>query len=167
MAFSLGRAKEVQRREESGIDVPLKNELGEVETYVNEAGERVPSFIRMAGVNSDRYRRKKAQQDARKFDRKTLTQGKWNNDAMELAVACAITWGGVEEEEGSGRYVPFSAFNVEQVFKAAPWVLNDCTEAMEDAAGFLNRSSNQPANTSGEPLSLLNVGTMDLVSESI
>jgi hypothetical protein len=139
MAFKMSRAREVSQREDQGTEVPIKNELGEVETYIDANDETQTAVIIMAGKNSPRYRRKESEQNSRRIKANSLTEGKFKDDAQELTVACVIGWRGVEEDDGSA--VKCNEHNVLQVFKAAPWVYDDCVEAMNSPVRFTTSSS--------------------------
>lgn len=140
MGFNIGRARKVSEREDQGADVQVKDELGEKQYY--DVGEKKePVVIVMAGANSSRYRRKKEEQERRRLNNKSLTEGKFTSDAKELAVACTIGWRGIEDDDG--RPVECNEYNVNELFTAAPWVYNDCVEAMNDAARFSPSSSPQ------------------------
>lgn len=152
MAFNLSRAKDVAEREDEGTDVIVKSEIGVPETYVDERGQTQPSVIVMAGKHSRRYRRKKAEQDGRRMKPHALTEGKWTADAMELAVACVISWRGIEDTvNGETVPIPLNPVNAEAVFRAAPWVYDACVEAMEETARFLKPGSPQPPIISALP----------------
>jgi hypothetical protein len=148
MAFDINSTDEVAEREERGTRVIVKNELGVVQTYVDDSGNTVESYILIAGANSLRYKKKKAQQDLRKIERKTFVEGKWGDDQMELTVACTIEWNGIVAGGAPFRFTPH---NAAMLYGRAKWIYDAVVQAMEEPANFLQTSSNGPALTSGEP----------------
>lgn len=148
MGLDLSRGAEITEREDRGFKVPLKDELGKVETY-DEGGEKKPGYILVAGAHSSRYRRKKEALDRRKVDKNTFVEGKWTSDATELVIACVIDWRGVENK---GQPIDCTPHNVRAIFEAYPHMLRACDEAINEPANFLSPSSQQPKDTFG-PLS--------------
>jgi len=134
MALDLSRASDVAERHEKGVWVPVKDEAGKQDTYMDGNGQAQPSGILMAGAYSRRYRRKKEEQDRRKLDQRTFTEGKFSNDGMELVVACVLDWCGIEAD---GKPLDCTTHNARAVFEAYPWVYRACDEAVNEPANFL------------------------------
>jgi hypothetical protein len=138
MAFDLNAAKAVSDREEQGTLVKVFQEPGVLAMYTDENGNERPAWIRMAGKHSHRYRRKEAQQRARRLKADSLVEGKFHSDTEELAAACAIEWAGVV---GDGAATKCTEHNVVQFFRASSWNYDECVEAMNTPALFSPSSS--------------------------
>jgi len=136
--FDIAEAQQVAEQEDLGTPVPVKDVTGNERTYRAADGTVKQVVIWMAGLHSRRYRRKREQQKNRKMKRNTLTEGKFHDDTLELAAACAIRWDGIRF---NGQPVECNEHNALQLFKAASWVLDDCVEAMEDPALFFGSAS--------------------------
>lgn len=133
MALDLSQKDDVEQRHDRGVKVLIRGEFGDPDTYVDEAGQTQQSWVMMAGVYSRRYRRKKQEQENRKWDNSTLREGKFVSDGMELVCACTMEWGGFVY---NGEPLNCTPHNAQAIYKAFPWVYRQCDEAMNEPANF-------------------------------
>lgn len=130
------RANEAQREDE-GTRVHIKGLDGRP-MYHEAGGERRPVTITVAGTLSRRYRRVENGIRRRRIDPKALTGEQFYDDAVDKAVACTLAWDGFAMD---GQPIEPSEQNVRQVYLAAPEVLDQVTEAMQDHTRFFGSAS--------------------------
>jgi len=128
--MELQRIVAVTAREDEGVTIDIVHPENATEKFT----------MTVAGVNSDRFRKARAEQQRRwiKQKRNRQTPEEILKDDIEISAACLLRWDGLTD---GGQPVPFTPENIDIVLRHE-WVLKQVKEAMNDEAGFFaNRSS--------------------------
>ncbi len=136
--FVLSRAADVVALEDAGTVIPLRDETGTPMTY----GKEQPVTMTVAGSYSAAYRKAESAftQKLAKQKRSGVTVAEMlARRQMELTAACVLAWDGFTYD--GDKPLPLSVENVIAVFEAAQWIYDQAVEAVNDHAGFSQRSS--------------------------
>jgi hypothetical protein len=142
--FDLSVEQKAAAVEDDGTVVPILDREGRP-MYADEA-EKTPVTITVAGRYSAHYRRAEESIRKRPFKAKKLTSEVFYEDQVEKVVACTLAWEGFYAD---GKPFPLNRANAAALYQACPWVLDQVSEAMNDAANFSRGLSQKPPSTSG------------------
>lgn len=133
--FSLRAARDVSRREDRGVRVLLRDELGDSLMVKNAAGELEQAWALVAGKLSRRWREAEQAANDRMLKRRSLdlTAEQLERNECTKVAACVIEWNLTDD----GMPIPCDVHNIVTVLLAAPWVRRDFEKAMDDPSRFL------------------------------
>ena len=99
-------------------------------------GEPLDVKIKLAGVDSDYYKKELRKQQNKKFKKgfRKLSAEELEADTIELLVACTLDWEGVELE---GQALECNPENVRKIYKRFPWIREQVDNFINDRANFL------------------------------
>ena len=99
-------------------------------------GEPLDVKIKLAGVDSDYYKKELRKQQNRKFKKgfRKMSAEELEADTIELLVACTLDWEGVELE---GQALECNAENARKIYKRFPWIKEQVDNFINDRANFL------------------------------
>jgi hypothetical protein len=143
----------------SGFDLSslIRHDTLTVDILHPISGEPTGMRLEVAGMDSPRYRDatrtliEKSTASAPRAARqaKKAAPRDMEADALELLVACTVSWTGVVE---SGAAVPLTPDNARRLFTAHPWLRRQVDEAVGDRASFFEEKpsacSTSPATNS-------------------
>lgn len=135
--MDIGKSSEVEKREEQGTTVHLKDENGELQFYPEgvERAKQKPVTITVVGTYSKTFR--KARKDQRdknlKRGRVALTADSLEKQEIEVIASCITGWEGLTS--GTEEFV-FKTENAILLLTTAPWIREQVEEAMGDHQGF-------------------------------
>jgi len=142
--MEIARGKELAQAEETGTDVPVVDERGNVQ----KQEDGTPHTITVVGSLSKRYQTIKAKNRGRALNgatAKTLTDEEAGqqsfNQQTESVAECVVRWTAGAFTE-NGQPLEPSVANAIKVFRAFPWMQGKCETAMDDHARFFGASSN-------------------------
>ncbi|MCY1042712.1 hypothetical protein OV208_15415 [Corallococcus sp. bb12-1] len=116
-------------------------------------GKPTGMVVEVAGMDSQRYSEAtrsiidKATAGAPRTSRRARQEATrdMEADALELLVACTVSWTGVMER---GAEVPLTPENARRLYAAHPWLRRQVDEAVSDRASFFEE---KPSNSSASP----------------
>lgn len=122
--------------EDEGIDVPLKDVLGEPMT-VGSGESATPLVLRVAGAYSDRYRAAQKKLTNARIQAAKRGKGELDADALDdserlLEAACILAW----PFTSGGQPYPITAANWSTLLSKQPQWQAQVWAAMHDHAGF-------------------------------
>lgn len=143
----------------SGFDLStlIRHDTLTVDILHPVTGQPTGMQVEVASADSPRYRDatraiiEKATASAPRASRRARqeTPRDMEADALELLVACTVSWTGVME---GGAQVPLTPDNARRLFTAHPWLRRQVDEAVQDRASFFEErpsaSSTSPATNS-------------------
>jgi hypothetical protein len=131
----IGNAKSVAEREDEGTPVHIRNEAGELQ-YENDK----PVTITVAGSYSKTYRKAtEAQRDKSLKQRRSVPTGEQlSRQALEILASCIVSWEGFTSQ---GKPFGYSKENAIALLDSAPWIREQCEEALYDHASFFPKAS--------------------------
>jgi len=99
-------------------------------------GEPLDVRIKLAGIDSDYYKKELRKQQNKKFKKgfRKLSAEELEADTIELLVACTLDWEGVELE---GQALECNPENVRKIYKRFPWIKEQVDNFINDRANFL------------------------------
>ena len=99
-------------------------------------GEPLDVRIKLAGIDSDYYKKELRKQQNKKFKKgfRKLSAEELEADTIELLVACTLDWEGVELE---GQALECNPENVRKIYKRFPWIREQVDNFINDRANFL------------------------------
>ena len=136
--FDLDAQLELAKQEDEGTDVHIHGVDEEPLYYQGENGERQPVIIRVAGAHSQRYRRAEERIRKRKLKPNKFTGELIHTDNVEKVAECTLSWKGIH---AGGEPVEMTIPNARQIYKRAPWVLDQILEAMNEPTNFFVNGS--------------------------
>lgn len=125
--MDLSSFADLTKAQDDGIDVHI----------LDPRGNETDIVIRVAGPDSERQRRARAQvnnERLRSGRNKPLTTAEVEQMNIRVAVASVISWQNVTE---NGAPVEFSAEAATDIFKRYPFILEQINDAIGDRAGFI------------------------------
>ncbi len=128
--FSFAKAKAVTANEDKGTTVELVDEAEEPMTWQN--GDTIqPMTMTVTGNLGSRFR-----EAERELQKRMLKQRKmeWREQSAFVTAYCVTAWEGFTDD--TGKAVPCTLESVLEVFKAAPWLLNQMALAANDHTRF-------------------------------
>ncbi|NRD64761.1 hypothetical protein HRD49_23685 [Corallococcus exiguus] len=143
----------------SGFDLSslIRHDTLTVDILHPVTGQPTGMQVEVASADSPRYRDatraiiEKATASAPRASRRARQEAPrdMEADALELLVACAVSWSGVME---GGAQVPLTPDSARRLFTAHPWLRRQVDEAVQDRASFFEErasdSSTSPATNS-------------------
>jgi len=141
--FDLEKQAEQAKLEDKGIDVHIHG-VDEKPLFYEKDGQQFPVIINVSGAHSSQYRRVEQALRRRKLKPKNFTGELIYEDTIEKAAACTNGWEGFFI---NGKPIDPTPHNIKEVYKRAPWVLDQVTEAMHDHQSFFSNSSPTQSNT--------------------
>lgn len=141
LGFDITRAAEVALREDQGITVHVKNEMGEPLFY-QANGSVKPVTVRLVGTYSTIYRRAVEAQRRRQFQ--LMKQGAdlepehIDHHNLEVIASCMLGWDGFN---AGGESLAFSRENAMQLLQQVPWFRTQMEAAANNHARFFANAS--------------------------
>lgn len=134
--FDIDQQKTAAAQEDDGLDVHIQGVDGSPLFYRDSAGQKKPVIIRVAGSNSQKYRRIEEQLRKRKLRANMITGEALHSDQITKVVACTLHWEGFTSNADD---VPLTPRNARMVYERCPWVLDQLIEAMNDHESFFKK----------------------------
>ena len=99
-------------------------------------GEPLEVKIKLAGVDSDYYKKELRRQQNKRFKKgfRKMNAEELESETIELLVACTLDWEGVELE---GQTLECNPENVRKIYKQFPWIKEQVDNFINDRANFL------------------------------
>jgi len=99
-------------------------------------GEPLGIKIKVAGVDSDYYRKEMRRQQNKRLKKgiRTISAEELENEVIELLVACTLDWEGIEYE---GKVLECNKENARMIYKKFPWIREQVDNFINDRANFL------------------------------
>lgn len=139
--FDLSSVDQIAEAEDQGTIVHIHDVEERPMFYRDANGQEKPVTITVTGTQSRRYRSVEASIRRRKLKSRSLTGEALHADNIDRAAACTIAWEGILDH---GQPVECNRQNAARLYKAAPWVLDQIAEAMNDHSRFFSNASTTP-----------------------
>jgi hypothetical protein len=141
-----------QEASEQGAEMPVLNFI--TQEPITD-GKGVPSVIRLAGMDSKRYREHNRKVQNRKL--RNITRGAKNvtwdaeeaeKDNLDLAVACTLSWSGIGWK---GEDLPCTPENVQMLYTQLPWLREQVEQFITARENFFTKPPSSSSNTTVSP----------------
>lgn len=99
-------------------------------------GEPLGIKIKLAGVDSDYYKKEIRRQQNKRLKKgiRNIKAEELENEAIELLVACTLAW---ENVEYNGEALECKPENVRKIYKEFPWIREQVDSFINDRANFV------------------------------
>ena len=99
-------------------------------------GEPLEVKIKLAGVDSDYYKKELRRQQNKRFKKgfRKMNAEELESETIGLLVACTLDWEGVELE---GQALECNPENARKIYKRFPWIKEQVDNFINDRANFL------------------------------